>query len=199
MVGWGDPMQIVGPGGNAEKVYLFWDKSMDPDQKATTFYWGDSDCKPVDVSFDAGDGVAIENGDRDDFVQYSIQNAGQVPTSKVFFTAHGALNWSGNPFPAPININAVTLDDGNIGKDEQMVGWGDPMQIVGPGGNAEKVYLFWDKSMDPDQKATTFYWGDSDCKPVDVTLNPGDGFAIENGDRDDYVPYTINIACPYSL
>ena len=199
MVGWGEPMQIVGPGGNAQMVYFFYDPSLDPDEKATTFYWGDSEGHAVKVSFDPADGIGIENGSADDYVVYDIRNAGQVPTKGVQFAAHGGLNWSGNPFSAPISINAITLDDGNIGTEDQMVGWGEPMQIVGPGGNAQMVYFFYDPSLDPDEKATTFYWGDSEGHAVDVTFQPGDGFAIENGSADDYTAYDIKIACPYSL
>ena len=199
MVGWGDMMQIVGPGGNAQKVYCFWDPSMDETEQAKTFYWGDADCKPVSISFDPADGIGIENGSSDDYIVYDIRNAGQVPTEGVRFAAHGGLNWAGNPFSAPISINAITLDDGKIGTEDQTVGWGDMMQIVGPGGNAQKVYCFWDPSMDETEQAKTFYWGDADCKPVDVTFQPGDGFAIENGSADDYIEYDIKIACPYSL
>ena len=199
MVGWGDPMQIVNPNGNPLKVYNFWDPSMDPNEKATTFYWGDDECNPVTVSFDPADGIGIENGSTSDFTVYDIRNSGQVPTENVRFAAHGGLNWSGNPFSAPISINAITLDDGNIGTEDQMVGWGDPMQIVNPNGNPLKVYNFWDPSMDPNEKATTFYWGDGECNPVEKTFEPGEGFAIENGSTGDYIEYDIKIACPYSL
>ena len=96
-------------------------------------------------------------------------------------------------------LKEFTLDDGKIGTEDQMVGWGEPMQIVGPGGNAQETYFFYDPSLDPDEKAKTFYWGDSEGHAVDVTFQPGDGFAIENGSADDYTAYDIKIACPYSL
>ena len=74
------------------------------------------------------------------------------------------------------------------------VGWGDVMQIVGPKGNAETMYFYWDASMDPEEKATTYYWGDDGCNVVDVTLQPGAGFAIDNMNG---LEFDIEIACPY--
>ena len=195
MVGYGDNMQIVGPGGNATAIYCYWDPMFHPSGTATEFYWGDGEGNPVEISFDAGDGVGIDNTTED--VMYSIINAGQVPTEDVSFTSRAGLNWTGNPFPAPIDINAVTLDDGKIGTDDQMVGYGDNMQIVGPGGNATAIYCYWDPMFHPSGEATKFYWGDGEGNPVEYTINPGDGFAIDN--TTDGVLYTIKIACPYSL
>ncbi|MBO5905097.1 MAG: hypothetical protein J6Q84_01610 [Kiritimatiellae bacterium] len=186
-VGWGDVMQIVGPKGNPETMYCYWDASMDPEEKATTAYWGDDGCYAVNVSFDAGDGIAFDNMNA---YEYAIQNAGQVPSEKVTFAAREGLNWTGNPFPAPINLSAVVLNDDGAGS----VGWGDVMQIVGPKGNPETMYCYWDASMDPEEKATTAYWGDDGCNVVDVTLQPGAGFAIDNMNG---LTFDIEIACPY--
>ena len=187
MVGWGDNMQIVGPLGNADTEYFYWDASMDPNGEATTAYWGDDSGTPVAVTLDAGDGVGLDNANA---LEYSIQNAGQVPSEKVTFAAREGLNWSGNPFPAVINLNAVVLNDGGAG----MVGWGDNMQIVGPLGNADTEYFYWDASMDPNGEATTAYWGDDSGTPVNVTLQPGAGFAIDNANG---LEFNIEIACPY--
>ena len=186
-VGWGDSMQIVGPLGNASEMYLYWDKSMDPKGLATGCYWGDDECNAVTVSFDAGDGIAIDNANE---LAFALNNAGDVPTEDVSFAASANLNWTGNPFPEAINLNAVTLDDGGVGT----VGWGDSLQIVGPLGNASEMYLYWDKSMDPKGLATGYYWGDDECNAVDVTLKPGDGFAIDNANG---LTFDIKIACPY--
>ena len=186
-VGWGDVMQIVGPYGNAEGAYFYWDPSVDPKGEATTYYWGDDAGNAVAASFDSGDGIAIDNAAE---LTFNIQNAGQVPSEKVTFAARANLNWSGNPFPAPINLNAITLNDGGA----MTVGWGDVMQIVGPYGNAEGAYFYWDPSVDPAAKATTYYWGDDAGNAVNVTLQPGAGFAIDNASE---LTFDIEIACPY--
>ena len=193
-VGWGENMQIVGPGGNPEAVYLFYAKMMDMSGTVETpFFWGDDNCMPVDVSFDMGDGVGIDNANGASFV---LNNSGEVPTKEVKFAARSGLNWSGNPFPAKIDINAVLLDDG-MPSGEGAVGWGENMQIVGPGGNPEAVYLFYAKMMDMSGTVETpFFWGDDNCMPVDVQIDPGAGFAIDNANG---ATFDIKIACPYTL
>ena len=185
MVGWGDSMQIVGPLGSASEMYSYWDPSMDPNGEATTRYWGDDACEPVDVSFDEGDGLAIDNANE---LTFDIVGAGEVSTNLVTFAARENLNWSGNPFPVTISINSVQLDDGGAG----MVGWGDSMQIVGPLGSASEMYSYWDPSMDPNGEATTRYWGDDACEPVNVNLAPGAGFAIDNANG---LTFNVTIEC----
>ena len=196
MVGWGDNMQIVGPLGNATEDYFYYHKSNCPDGKTVTteFYWGDAELNPVIVSFDAGSSVGIDNPNA---YEYSIQTSGQVPTEEASFAAHENLNWTGNPFPAAISINAINLDDG-MTPGEGMVGWGDNMQIVGPLGNATDDYFYYHKSNCPEGKTVTteFYWGDAELNPVEVTLQPGDSVAIDNPNGYDY---TIRISPPYSL
>ena len=187
-VGWGDSMQVVGPKGNAIAGYFFFsDPSMDVSGKATGPFWSDSDGNMVSVSFDSGDGIAIDNMNA---YEFNIQNAGQVPSGKVTVAAQGGLNWLGNPFPAPINLSAITLKDA-----DGNVGWGDSMQIVGPKGNSTAGYFFFaDPSMDISGKATGPFWSDSDGNSVDLTLQPGEGFAIDNMNN---LIFDIEIACPY--
>ena len=187
MVGWGDVMQVVGPLGNAAEAYCYWDPSMDLTGVATSYYWGDDAGTAVSVAFDAGDGIAIDNANE---LTYDIQNAGEVSDEDVSFDARENFNYSGNPFPMAININAVQLDDDGAG----MVGWGDVMQIVGPLGNASEAYCFWDASMDLTGTATGYYWGDDTGTAVDVNLAPGAGFAIDNANG---LTFKINIACHY--
>lgn len=195
-VGWGDVMQIVGPLGNASDIYYYYHKSNAPDPTAipNEFYWGDENCDSISVSFDGGDGVAIDNPNE---YTYSILSSGQVPSEVVEFAAHGHLNWTGNPFPAEINLNAIALDDG-VTPGEGAVGWGDVLQIVGPLGNASEIYYYYHKSNAPDPTAIDgdFYWGDENCDPVNVILAPGAGVAIDN--PNDYI-YDIKITPPYSL
>ena len=129
-VGMGDMMQIVGPMGNAIGGYSYWLQAMDMTGTVTThFFWADDMFNPVTVSFDEGDGIAIDNANA---LTFDISNAGQVATNDVSFAAQANLNWSGNPFPATIDISAIQLDDKGAGT----VGMGDMMQIVGPMGNA---------------------------------------------------------------
>ena len=94
------------------------------------------------------------------------------------------------------DINAINLNDG-LPHGEGAVGWGDAMQIVGPGGNPEAGYFYWDKSMDMSGTVTTdFFWSDDTGFPVDVKLAPGAGICIDNANG---LTFDITIDCPYSL
>ena len=190
-VGWGDSMQIVGPLGSPSEAYFYWDKSMDMTATVTTpYFWSDDSGNPVNIAFDAGDGLAIDNMNG---LAFKIVSAGEAPKGNVSFAARANLNWSGNPFPAAINLNNVNLDDGGAGE----VGWGDSMQIVGPLGSPSEAYFYWDKSMDMTATVTTpYFWSDDSGNPVDITLEPGAGFAIDNMNG---LTFNIVITCPYAL
>ena len=94
------------------------------------------------------------------------------------------------------DIQLIQLDDGGAG----MVGWGDSMQIVGPGGNPIGGYFYWDKSMAPEeyqeQITNPCYWANEDMSPADKVFEPGEGFALDNGSE---LEFNVKIACPYSL
>ena len=182
-------LQVAGPLGPAIATYLYYDPSMDPDEKATDFYWGDDNGYPVEVSFDKADGFGFDNSNA---MEYKIIDSGEVIAEKIQFAAEANLNWFGNPFATAININAISLDDGGAG----MVGWGDVLQVAGPLGPAIATYLYYDPSMDPDEKATDFYWGDDNGYPVNVTFQPGEAFAIDNSNANEF---DIIVKCPYSL
>ena len=193
-VGWGDLLMTVGPGGDQDEAYFYYHKSMDMSGTVETdFYWGDAEGNPVSVSFDAGDGFAIDNGNA---VEYTIVNAGEVNKGKVSFSAREGLNFTGNPFAAPIDISAVNLDDGNT-PGEGDIGWGDLMMTIGPGGDQDEAYFYYHKSMDMSGTVETdFYWGDAEGNPLVVNIDPGSGFCIDNGNA---VAYDIEITPPYSL
>ena len=190
-VGYGDVMQIVGPGGNPEGGYAYWASFMAPEgvEVDGDFYWANDDMTPAKVAFDQGDGIAIDNANA---YEMKIANAGEVIKGEVSFAARADLNWTGNPFSAPISIQAITLDDAGEGN----VGYGDVMQIVGPGGNPEGGYAYWASFMAPEGVVveSDFYWANDDMSPSTQVFQSGDGFAIDNGNG---YTFDIKIACPY--
>lgn len=97
-----------------------------------------------------------------------------------------------NPGETTIDINIVQLDDGGAGT----VGWGDSMQVVAPLGGPIASYLYYDKTMNPKGEEAGNFWGDAEMNPVDVMLNPGDGFTIDNANG---LTFDIVITPPYSL
>ena len=108
--------------------------------------------------------------------------------------ARANLNWYAPQFLTvganTTDINAIQLDDDGAGT----VGWGDTMQIVGPLGSASVIYYYYDKSMNPAGEEAGNFWGDEGLTPVDVSLQPGAGFAIDNPND---LTFNIEIACPY--
>ena len=188
-VGMGDTMQIVGPMGNPVGGYAYWIKDLDMTGTVTTpYFWADDELNPVSVSFDGGEGVAIDNANS---LTFSIVNSGEIPSGEVSFPAQENLNWTGNPFPVAIDISAIQLDDNDAGT----VGMGDTMQIVGPMGNPIGGYAYWIKDLDMTGTVTTpYFWADDELNPVSVTIQPGEGFAIDNANG---LTYNIKIACPY--
>ena len=190
MVGYGDSMQIIGPLGNATKSYSYWAGYMDPTMTVTKdFYWANDDLTPVVSSIDRAAGIAIDNAS---LIDFNLSNAGEVIAEDVTVPAEANLNWLGNPFSANISIQDIELKD-----TEGMVGYGDSLQIVGPLGNASESFSYWGGYMDPTSTVTKdFYWANDDLTPVEKTLKPGDGFAIDNASE---LVFDIVIKCPYSL
>ena len=183
VVGMGDSMQIVGPFGNPAAAYAYFNFAY---FGGTGFYWTDESFLPVEVSFDQGDGFAIDNASS---FAFAVRTSGEVPTSAMSFAAASNLNWTGNPFPQSISIQDVQLDDGGAG----VVGMGDSMQIVGPFGNPAAAYAYFNFAY---FGGTGFYWTDESFQPVEVAFAPGQGFAIDNASG---FTFDIKIACPYTL
>ncbi len=118
---------------------------------------------------------------------------GQVPpASAVQFTTIDGSNFTGNPFPEEIDIQAIAISDGDAGT----IGWGTenfsiweglPSVVVGSG------FVYWDSSMDPAGEATSYYWGDGSCAKATYAIAPGQGVVVEcPADLD------ISISPPYN-
>ena len=183
IVGMGDSMQIVGPLGSAAAVYFYWNRGYFGGEG---FFWSDDTMADVNISFDAGDGFAVDNANS---LSFATTVSGEVPTENVTFAATPNLNWTGNAFPAPISIQDVQLDDGGSG----IVGMGDSMQIVGPLGSAAAVYFYWNRGYFGGEG---FFWSDDTMADAVVTFAPGQGFAIDNANS---LTFDITIPCPYNL
>lgn len=129
---------------------------------------------------------------------HAAQGGGSFIVGYNNTAARGNLNWYAPVFRTigynTTDINTVQLNDGTTAEETPIVGWGDNMQIVGPLGNASEIYFYYDKSVHPSGTATSNYWGDDSGVPVDVTLDPGAGFAIDNSNG---YTFQITIACPY--
>ena len=168
--------------------FVYWDASMDPTGEATTYYWGDAECAKATFSIAPGQAVVINCA-----ADLSFATAGDVPMTTVSFTTIADNNFTGNPFPQAIDIQAIKIDDGGAGD----IGWssetfdiweGLPTLRQGSG------FVYWDASMDPTGEATTYYWGDAECAKATYSIPAGQGVVINCAAN-----LTITIDPPYSL
>ena len=117
-IGWGTetfsiwagvPTVVEGSG------FTYWDASQDPSGEATEYYWGDDAGAKASFSIAPGQAVVVNCAE-----DLSVTTAGQVPSGQVSFTSVSENNFTGNPFPAAIDIQAIKIDDDGAGT----IGWG---------------------------------------------------------------------------
>ena len=168
--------------------FLYWDASIDPEGNATTYYWGDATGAKATFSIAPGQGVVINCAEG-----LTFNTAGDVPMSKVEFTTIADNNFTGNPFPSPIDIQAIAISDGNAGG----IGWGGEAFDIWEGLPTVREgagFLYWDASIDPNGEATTYYWGDATGAKATYSIPAGQGVVINCAEG-----LTVSIEPPYSL
>ncbi|MBR2919918.1 MAG: hypothetical protein IKC27_00995 [Kiritimatiellae bacterium] len=190
-IGWGGESFSIWegvPSVQEGSYFQYWDASNDPTGTATGYYWGDAECKKVNYSFTAGQGIVINCA-----ADYTVSTSGQVKNDNFVFPTIQDNNFAGNPFGAAIDIQAITLDDGG----QMAIGWGGESFSIWEGVPSVKegsYFQYWDASNDPTGTATGYYWGDADCNKVTYSIPAGQGFVINCA-----AGYTATVACPYSL
>ena len=115
------------------------------------------------------------------------------PMTTVSFTTIADNNFTGNPFPQAIDIQAISISDGGNGG----IGWSAETFSIWEGVPtvaAGSEFTYWDASVDPTATATTYYWGDSSCQKVTYSIPAGQGVVI-----NCVADLTISIEPPYSL
>ena len=190
-IGWGTenfsiwegiPTVVEGSG------FIYWDASIDPTGEATTYYWGDDSTAKATFSIAPGQGVVVNSA-----ADLSFSTAGDVPMTTVSFTTVAENNFTGNPFPQAIDIQAISISDGGAGT----IGWGTenfsiwegiPTVVEGSG------FIYWDASIDPTGEATTYYWGDDSTAKATYSIPAGQGVVINCA-----ADLTVSIEPPYSL
>ena len=178
----GAPTVVEGSG------FFYWDKSIDPAGEATTYYWGDDTGAAASFSVAPGQGVVVNSA-----ADLNFTISGEVPSEPVSFTSVAENNFTGNPFPQTIDIQAIKISDGDAG----VIGWGTenfsiwegaPTVVEGSG------FFYWDKSIDPTGEATTYYWGDDSGAKATYAIPANKGVVINCA-----ADLTISIDPPYSL
>ena len=190
-IGWGTENFSIWEGLPSIVVgssFVYWDSSMDPAGEATTYYWGDGSGAKASFSIAPGQGIVVNCA-----ADLAFNTAGDVPATTVSFTTVADNNFTGNPFPAPIDIQAIAIDDAGAGG----IGWGTENFSVWEGLPSIVVgssFVYWDPSMDPAGEATTYYWGDGSGNKATYSIPAGQGVVINCA-----ADLTISIAPPYSL
>jgi len=178
----GLPTVVAGSG------FFYLDPSMDPAGEATDYYWGDESANKASFSIAQGQGVVVNCA-----ADLSFVTAGEVPVEQVSFTSIADNNFTGNPFPQTIDIQAIKLSDGGEGG----IGWASETFEVWEGVPtvvADSGFFYLDPSMDPAGEATDYYWGDESANKATYSIEPGQGVVINCAEG-----LTVTIDPPYSL
>ena len=168
--------------------FFYYDPSMDPLGEETSYYWGDGSCAKAIFSIAPGQGVVVNCA-----ADLTFNTAGDVPMNKVEFTTIADNNFTGNPFPAPIDIQAIKISDDGAGG----IGWGTETFDIWEGVPTVREgagFFYYDPSMDPNGAATDYYWGDGSCVKATYSIPAGQGVVINCAEG-----LTVSIEPPYSL
>ena len=167
--------------------FFYYDPSADPAGEATDYYWGDDSCAKATFSIAPGQAVVVNCAE-----DLSFKTSGEVPMSKVSFTTIADNNFTGNPFPQAIDIQAISIDDDGAGS----IGWGTETFDIWEGVPTVREgagFFYYDPSADPAGEATGYYWGDDSCAKVSYSLPAGQGVVINCA-----AGLTISIDPPYT-
>ena len=168
--------------------FFYYDPSMDVSGESTTYYWGDSSGAKATFSIAPGQGVVVNSS-----ADLTFMTSGDVPMGQVSFTTIADNNFTGNPFPQTIDIQAISISDGGNGG----IGWGSETFSIWEGVPTTRSgsdFFYYDPSMDVSGTATTYYWGDSSGAKAVYPIAAGQGVVINCA-----ADLTISIEPPYSL
>ena len=142
---------------------------MDAAGEATDYFWGDALGNKATFSIAPGQSVVVNCA-----ANLGFNTSGEVPVEPVAFTSIADNNFTGNPFPQTIDIQAISISDGGAGA----IGWGEetfaiweglPTAVEGSG------FFYYDPSMDAAGEATGYFWGDAlgNKAVYDIPANQG--------------------------
>ena len=187
-VGWGSETFGVWEGlptvveGSA---FVYWDASMDPLGEATECYWADEGFNRASFSIAPGQAVVIDCAE-----DLTLTTAGQVSAEDVSFTTIAGNNFTGNPFPAPIDIQAIKISGESVGWGSETFGIWEGLPTVKEG----SAFVYWAASMDPTGEATECYWADEGFNKVSYSIPSGQGVVLDCAEG-----LTVTIDAPFSL
>ena len=137
---------------------------------ATKGEWVDYGGKTAIFSIPGGQAVTIGAS----AAGISIENAGQVPTGNVEFTMIAGNNFTGNPFPAKIDIQNIKLVGSSGYMGDTFAIW-EGLPITVPESEFLWMGTEWDET---GTVATKGEWVDYGGKTADFSLDPYQGCVI---------------------
>ena len=185
-VGWGsENIQVLDEGGATVAMFIYLDGEMSGLGETC---WLNDEMEKASFSIATGDGIMVDTGDEGAGI--SCTAAGEVPTANVTFTTIAGFNFTGNPFPAAIDIQDISITD-----DAGAVGWGsENIQVLDEGGATATMFIYLDGEMSGLGETC---WLNDEMEKATFAFAAGDGFMIDTGDAG--AGYTVTIKAPYTL
>ena len=152
---------------------------------ATKGEWQNGDTTPAVFSIPAGQAVTIGADP-----SIGVQNAGQVPTEKVEFTLVDGNNFTGNPFPAPLDIQNIKVVGSGGWMTETFQIW-EGLPTVVDGASFVWAGTEWNEDY---SIATKGEWQNGDTTPAEFTLDPYQGCVINGA-----AGLKVEITPPYTI
>ena len=143
------------------------------------YEWQDENDLTADRVFGSAEGFLIEG-----LEDITLRFVGEVPSQVISFTGTTTgYTWMGNPYPAAIDIQDVSLDD-----DGEGLIFSNALQVLDPDAYTDEMY-FYNEVGDG-----VFEWQDENDTRAVRSFAAGEGFLIE-GIED----IECSIAKPYNL
>ena len=174
-IGWGTETFDIWEGlptAVAGASFIYYDPSMDLSGEATTYYWGDAAGAKATFSIAPGQAVVVNCA-----ADLTFTTSGDVAMEPISFTTIADNNFTGNPFPMPIDIQNIAISDGGAGS----IGWGTETFDIWEGvptAVAGASFIYYDPSMDISGEATTYYWGDAAGAKATYAIPANQGVVI---------------------
>ena len=154
-------IQILSASGGTTAMYNW---ATAADLEAETGAWVDDEATLVEATLVQGDGflLAVVNPN------VEVTFAGEVAPDTVTVNLRTGYNFTGNPFPAAIDVQAIQLN-ANGGTGEENI------QILSASGGTTAMYNW---ATAADLEAETGAWVNDEAELVEASIAAGDGFLL---------------------
>ena len=158
-------VQILGPTGMGGETFFYYDV---PGELTAWINGDDEEVEPGDLTLAAGEGMWVKAPSS----AYSLQTAGQVPTSGIAVTLRSGNKVVVNNTPVAVDLTDIDVS----GYDEEDGTEGDVrVQILGPTGMGGETFFYYDV---PGELTAWINGDDEEVEPGDLVIGPGEGMWV---------------------